>query len=141
VTSSTSWRPPGVSVRRRAPATTATARIAARRTIRPSTNCWFAFRQVTDEEILERCLYAMVNEAAKILEEGAAARPGDIDVIWTSGFGWPAYLGGPMFWVDQIGLPKIKDALDRYSSLVGEEYFAPAPLIVRLVAEGRGFHG
>jgi 3-hydroxyacyl-CoA dehydrogenase len=97
-------------------------------------------RAITDQEILERCLYAMVNEGAKLLDEGAASRPGDIDVIWTSGFGWPAYLGGPMFWADQIGLAKVKEALDRYSGIVGPEYFRPAALIERLVAEGRGFY-
>jgi 3-hydroxyacyl-CoA dehydrogenase len=96
-------------------------------------------REISDREILERCLYAMVNEAAKLLDEGAAARPGDIDVIWTSGFGWPRHLGGPMFWADQIGLPAVKAALDQYSTLVGAEYFAPAPLIERLASEGRGF--
>lgn len=101
----------------------------------------FSHREVTDQEILERCLYAMINEAAKILEEGAAARPGDIDVIWTNGFGWPTHLGGPMFHADQIGLPRIKEALDRYSALVGEEYFKPAGLIERLAAEDRGFYG
>lgn len=98
-------------------------------------------REITDEEILERCLYAMINEAAKILEEGAAARPGDIDVIWTAGFGWPAHLGGPLFWADQIGLPKIRQALWRYSDLVGADYFRPARLIEQLADEGRGFHG
>ncbi len=98
-------------------------------------------REITDQEILERCLYAMVNEAAKILDEGAATRPGDIDVIWTNGFGWPSHLGGPMFWADQIGLPEVKKALEKYSGLVGEEYFKPAALIERLVSEGRGFFG
>ncbi len=97
-------------------------------------------RAITDEEIIERCLFAMVNEAAKILDEGAAARPGDIDVIWTNGFGWPSYLGGPMFWADQIGVPKIREALDRYSRIVGEVYFKPAALIERLADEGRGFY-
>ncbi|MRX35842.1 3-hydroxyacyl-CoA dehydrogenase NAD-binding domain-containing protein [Aminobacter sp. MDW-2] len=101
----------------------------------------FAARPITDEEILERCLFAMVNEAAKILDEGAAARPGDIDVIWTNGFGFPTYLGGPMFYADQVGLPKVKAALDTYAGLVGDQYFKPAALIERLVAEGRGFYG
>jgi 3-hydroxyacyl-CoA dehydrogenase len=96
-------------------------------------------RDITDAEILERCLYAMINEAAHIIDEGAAARPGDIDVIWTSGFGFPTYLGGPMFHADQIGLAKIRDALVTYSDLVGDQYFKPAPLIERLVAEGLTF--
>ncbi|MEO3388812.1 3-hydroxyacyl-CoA dehydrogenase NAD-binding domain-containing protein [Mesorhizobium sp. CAU 1741] len=100
----------------------------------------FSAREISDEEILERCLLAMVNEAAKILDEGAAARPGDIDVIWTSGFGWPSHLGGPMFWADQIGIANVKEALDRYSRIVGEEYFKPAALIERLASERRGFH-
>lgn len=100
----------------------------------------FSRREISDDEILERCLYAMVNEAAKIIEEGAAARPGDIDVIWTNGFGFPTYLGGPMFYADQVGLPKVKAALEKYAGLVGEQYFAPAPLISRLVSEGRGFY-
>lgn len=101
----------------------------------------FTARTITDEEILERCLFAMVNEAAKILDEGAAARPGDIDVIWTNGFGFPTYLGGPMFYADQVGLPAVKAALDKYAGLVGDQYFKPAALIERLVAEGRGFYG
>ncbi|MBZ6079291.1 3-hydroxyacyl-CoA dehydrogenase NAD-binding domain-containing protein [Microvirga puerhi] len=98
-------------------------------------------RVITDEEILERCLYAMINEAAKILEEGAAARPGDIDVIWTNGFGFPTYLGGPMFHADRIGVRTIKAALDHYSTLVGREYFQPTALIERLATEGKGFYG
>ncbi|MCX8570096.1 MULTISPECIES: 3-hydroxyacyl-CoA dehydrogenase NAD-binding domain-containing protein [Hyphomicrobiales] len=101
----------------------------------------FTARTITDEEILERCLFAMVNEAAKILDESAAARPGDIDVIWTNGFGFPTYLGGPMFYADQVGLPAVKAALDKYAGLVGDQYFKPAALIERLVAEGRGFYG
>lgn len=103
--------------------------------------CGFRARIIADEEILERCLFAMINEAARILEEGAAARPGDIDVIWTSGFGFPAYLGGPMFHADQIGLAKVKSALEKYAGQVGEDYFKPAALIDRLVAQGRGFLG
>ncbi|MBB6465274.1 3-hydroxyacyl-CoA dehydrogenase [Aminobacter lissarensis] len=101
----------------------------------------FTARAISDDEILERCLFAMVNEAARILDEGAAARPGDIDVIWTNGFGFPTYLGGPMFYADQVGLPKVKAALDKYAGLVGDQYFKPAALIERLVAEGRGFYG
>lgn len=101
----------------------------------------FTARTITDEEILERCLFAMVNEAARILDEGAAARPSDIDVIWTNGFGFPTYLGGPMFYADQVGLSKVKAALDKYTGLVGHQYFKPAALIERLVAEGRGFYG
>ncbi|HMO43086.1 MAG TPA: 3-hydroxyacyl-CoA dehydrogenase NAD-binding domain-containing protein, partial [Phenylobacterium sp.] len=63
-------------------------------------------REVSDEEILERCIYPMINEGAKILEEGKAIRPSDIDVVWQNGYGWPVYRGGPMWYGDQVGLPK-----------------------------------
>lgn len=96
-------------------------------------------RAIEDREILERCLLAMVNEAAKLLGEGAAARASDIDVIWTAGFGWPRHLGGPMFWADQMGLPEVKARLDHYADLVGDEYFRPAPLIEELAASGGRF--
>ena len=61
-------------------------------------------REISDEEIVERTLYPMVNEGAKILEEGIAQRASDIDVIWLYGYGWPIYRGGPMFWADTVGL-------------------------------------
>ena len=86
-------------------------------------------RQIGDQEILERCLYPMVNEGAKILEEKIAARASDIDIIWLNGYGWPAYRGGPMFWADTVGLAKIVEGLKRY----GVE---PAPLLVKLAANG-----
>ena len=61
-------------------------------------------REITDQEIVERTLYTMVNEGAKILEEGIAQRASDIDVVWVYGYGWPVYRGGPMFWADSVGL-------------------------------------
>ncbi len=64
-------------------------------------------REVSDEEILERCTYPMINEGAKILDEHIAQRASDIDVVWTAGYGWPTYLGGPMFWASQTGLRTI----------------------------------
>lgn len=96
-------------------------------------------RPFSDEEILERCLYPMVNEGAKILEEGMAARPVDIDVIWITGYGWPVYRGGPMFWADQVGLKKIHDALLKYREQTGDRFWEPAPLLTRLVKEGKTF--
>ena len=99
-----------------------------------------ARRAIADEEILERTLYAMVNEAARILEEGVAARPHDIDIVWIYGYGFPVYRGGPMFWADEVGLPVIRDAVLRYGKSVGAEYWTPAPLLERLASEGAGFY-
>ena len=82
----------------------------------------------------------MINEGAKILEEGVAARPYDIDVVWMTGFGFPTYLGGPMFYADEIGLKTVYDALLKYSEQVGAELFEPAPLLKKLALEGKGFY-
>ncbi|HYW93553.1 MAG TPA: 3-hydroxyacyl-CoA dehydrogenase NAD-binding domain-containing protein [Gammaproteobacteria bacterium] len=97
-------------------------------------------REVSDQEILERCMYTMVNEGAKILEEGIAARPLDIDIVWIYGYGFPVYRGGPMFWADQVGLDKIYDAILKYRDRLGAEYWTPAPLLERLAKEGKGFY-
>jgi 3-hydroxyacyl-CoA dehydrogenase len=97
-------------------------------------------RPIDDTEIRERLIYAMVNEGAKILEEGVAARPHDIDVIWLTGFGFPVYLGGPMFYADQIGLKTVYDALLKFKDQVGAEFFTPAPLLERLALAGKGFY-
>ena len=97
-------------------------------------------RDIGDQEILERCLYPMINEGAKILEEGIAARPLDIDIIWINGYGFPAYRGGPMFWADQIGLKNIVAAYRRYAEQFGAHYWTPAPLLEKLASEGRGFY-
>jgi 3-hydroxyacyl-CoA dehydrogenase len=95
-------------------------------------------RTITDEEIMERCLYPMVNEGAKILEEGKAIRPSDIDIIWQNGYGWPVYRGGPMWWGDQQGLPKILAKMQEFQATMGDQ-FKPSPLLEKLVAEGKGF--
>ena len=97
-------------------------------------------RDISDQEILERCLYPMVNEGAKILAEGIAARPLDIDIIWINGYGFPAYRGGPMFWADQIGLKNIYDTYLKYAEIFGEHYWKPAPLLEKLAKEGKGFY-
>ncbi|HYG91366.1 MAG TPA: 3-hydroxyacyl-CoA dehydrogenase NAD-binding domain-containing protein [Azospirillum sp.] len=96
-------------------------------------------REITDQEILERCLYVMVNEGAKILEEGIAARPLDIDVVWIYGYGFPAYRGGPMFWADQVGLRTIHEAVKRYHDTLGGKQWEPSPLLERLALEGKKF--
>src|SRR5215213_1180102 len=79
-------------------------------------------REVSDEEIVERTLYTMVNEGAKILEEGLALRPSDIDVVWVYGYGWPVYRGGPMFWADTVGLPTIVEGLRRQEERMKPEF-------------------
>lgn len=97
-------------------------------------------REIGEDEIRERLLYAMVNEGAKILDEGIAARPQEIDVAMVNGVGFPAYTGGPMFWADQVGLPKILAAIERFGAEHGDEYWTPAPLLARLAGEGQGFY-
>ena len=95
-------------------------------------------RAISDEEILERCLYPMINEGAKILEEGKAIRASDIDIVWINGYGWPVYRGGPMFWGDQIGLDKVLAKMRELQGLHGDD-FKPSKLLERLVAEGKRF--
>jgi len=95
-------------------------------------------RRIPDEEILERCLYPMINEGAKILEEKIALRSSDIDIVWIKGYGWPAYRGGPMYYADTIGLARIVEALRKYAPKLGPE-FRISPLLERLATEGKGF--
>jgi 3-hydroxyacyl-CoA dehydrogenase len=101
----------------------------------------FKRRAISDQEILERSLYSMINEGAKILEEGIVARPLDIDIVWIYGYGFPVYRGGPMYYADQIGLKPIYDAVLKYQREVGSEYWKPAPLLEKLAKEGKGFYG
>ena len=97
-------------------------------------------RAISDQEILERCLYPMVNEGAKILEEKMAQRSLDIDVIWVNGYGWPVYRGGPMWWADNVvGLKVIHDALMKYRDASGDPFWEPAPLLKKLVQENKKF--
>ena len=96
-------------------------------------------RDISDEEILERCLYPMINEGARILDEGIAIRASDIDVIWVYGYGWPVYRGGPMHYANSIGLDKVVETLRKYREMTGDEAFEPAPLLAKLADEGKGF--
>src|SRR5688572_11467866 len=98
-------------------------------------------RHITDEEILQRLLYPMVNEGAKILDEKIAIRASDIDVIWVYGYGWPIYRGGPMFWADSLGLKAVRDRMLAYQKQSGDAFWTPAPLLNRLADEGKGFTG
>ena len=95
-------------------------------------------REISDEEILARCLYPMINEGAKILEEGIATRSGDIDIIWLNGYGFPAHRGGPMFHGDRVGLDDVHQALLEFEKEHGD-LWRPAPLLARLAGEGKGF--
>ncbi len=96
-------------------------------------------RSFTAEEILSRLLDPMVNEGARILEEGIAARPGDIDVIWLNGYNWPAWRGGPMHWADSVGLDVIVARLEALAQETGDRTLEPASLLRTLAAEGKSF--
>jgi 3-hydroxyacyl-CoA dehydrogenase len=96
-------------------------------------------RKIEDGEILDRVLLPMVNEGAKILEEGIAYRPIDIDVIFCNGFGWPAFRGGPMFWADRQGLAVVRDKLTKLAEETGDKNLRPAALIEQLAAKGGSF--
>lgn len=98
-------------------------------------------RTVDDQEILERCMFMMVNEGARILEEGIAARASDIDAIWLNGYGFPAYRGGPMFWGEQHGLDKVVAGIEAFHDRLGTKPWQVAPLLRRLVEAGKGFSG
>jgi 3-hydroxyacyl-CoA dehydrogenase len=92
-------------------------------------------RQISDDEILERCIYPMINEGAKILEEGKAIRASDIDVVWVNGYGWPVYRGGPMWYGDLVGLDKVLARMREWQSQMGD-VFKPSALLEKLAAEG-----
>jgi 3-hydroxyacyl-CoA dehydrogenase len=96
-------------------------------------------RSIPREEIVERMIFPMINEGARILEEGIATRPGDIDVIWVYGYGWPIWRGGPMYYADRLGLAHLRDRLTFYADRSRDETLQPAPLLQRLAEQGRGF--
>ncbi len=95
-------------------------------------------RDVSDEEILERTIFTMINEGAKILEEGKAIRASDIDTVWINGYGWPVYRGGPMHYGDSVGLAKVVERLKHYQDKHGD-FFKPAALLEKLASEGKTF--
>ncbi len=102
-------------------------------------------REISDEEILNRCIYPLINEGARILEEGIAQRSSDIDIVWINGYGFPPYRGGPMFYADSIGLDKIYQQICTYRDTLGDAtgntygYWEPAPLLERLAKGGGKF--
>lgn len=96
-------------------------------------------REIDDDEVLKRCLYPLINEGARVLEDGIAIRPCDIDIVYINGYGFPEVTGGPMFWADQQGLDNILNDIKGFSEEYGGDIWKPAPLLERLVAEGKTF--
>jgi 3-hydroxyacyl-CoA dehydrogenase len=94
-------------------------------------------REHSTQEIVERCLYPLLNEGIRILEEGVALRASDIDVVWLAGYGFPRYRGGPMFYAQTIGLKTLLDGMLKYQRAFGPMHWQPAPLLERLAKEGR----
>jgi 3-hydroxyacyl-CoA dehydrogenase len=98
-----------------------------------------ARRAIGQDDIVERLMFPMINEGARILAEGVARRAGDIDVIWVHGYGFPAYRGGPMHYADSVGLARICERLTTFAEQTGDDRHRPAPLLAKLAAEGKGF--
>ncbi|NYZ13784.1 3-hydroxyacyl-CoA dehydrogenase [Azospirillum sp. RWY-5-1] len=107
--------------------------------VQHSATLGIARRDIADEEIVERCLFAMVNEGARILEEGIAARPLDIDVVYLNGYGFPRFRGGPMFHADRLGLPTVLDRIGTFARGYQGWAWEPSPLLARLAGDGAGF--
>ena len=94
-------------------------------------------QDIAADEIVDRLIYALVNEGCRILEEGIAQRPGDIDVVYIYGYGFPAWRGGPMHYADAVGLDKVLHRINELRERFGDDNWAPAPLLEQLVSEGR----
>ncbi|MEO6030559.1 MAG: 3-hydroxyacyl-CoA dehydrogenase family protein, partial [Burkholderiaceae bacterium] len=98
-------------------------------------------RKVSDQEVVERCIYALINEGARILDEGIAARASDIDIVYLNGYGFPLHRGGPMQYADTVGLTHVVRALHRFAAQPGADpSWQPAPLLVRLAEAGKTFN-
>jgi 3-hydroxyacyl-CoA dehydrogenase len=104
-----------------------------------STRLGITRRQISDQEILERMIYPMINEGARILDEKIAMRASDIDVAWVYGYGWPVWRGGPMHYADSVGLAAIRDRLAAYAKASGDKTLEPAALLAKLAGDGKGF--
>jgi 3-hydroxyacyl-CoA dehydrogenase len=97
-------------------------------------------RQISDEEIVQRCVYALVNEGARILEEGIAVRASDIDLVYLNGYGFPAHRGGPMCYANEVGLFNVARSLQGFAAEAGAfDWWQPAPLLRRLADDGQTF--
>jgi 3-hydroxyacyl-CoA dehydrogenase len=96
-------------------------------------------REISEEEIVDRLFFPLINEGALILEEGIAQRPGDIDVVYLYGYGFPVAKGGPMFYGDQVGLKQVYDRICEFRDKLGADYWQPAPLLEKLAKEGKTF--
>jgi 3-hydroxyacyl-CoA dehydrogenase len=97
-------------------------------------------RVISDQEIHDRCLFVLINEGIQILDEGIALRAGDIDLVWTCGYGFPTWLGGPLHYAEHLGLERVLGGLNQYREQLGaygEQWFKPAALLERLVAAGK----
>ena len=99
----------------------------------------YVSKTFSDEEIRKRCIYALINVGAKLLEEGHALRAGDIDTVYVNGYGFPAFVGGPMWYADQEGLSSVLADIERFYAETGDESWKPAELLRQLAAEGKNF--
>ena len=95
-------------------------------------------REISDEEILQRCIYPLINEGARILEEGIVQRASDLDIVWLYGFGFPRYRGGPMFYADSVGLRHVYEVMQGFCE-IHQDWLEPAPLLERLAREDKTF--
>ena len=98
-------------------------------------------RKISDEEIVERCIFALINEGARILEEGIAARPSDIDMVYLTGYGFPMHRGGPMLYADEIGLFSVVRKMQDFAAASGDPFWQPAKLLVEKAAAGKKLTG
>jgi len=110
--------------------------------VRRSQELGVSRRTISDEEIIQRCVLAMTNEGAKIVEEGIAQRASDIDVVYLTGYGFPTHRGGPMFWADAMGLYNVASLIQKFAAIpnrLANQAWHPAPLLLELAAKGRTF--
>jgi 3-hydroxyacyl-CoA dehydrogenase len=97
-------------------------------------------RKIDRQEIVDRCIYALVNEGAKLLEEGIALRAVDIDIVYLNGYGFPAWRGGPMFYADTVGLANVLGRIEEFENIHGSDLWSPAPLLRKLAPSGGTFN-